>query len=463
MAWDTKRGGALARRAASGGLASCPAAAAAARECVRAARALGEPPGGATSRRALAAEALRCSSCARRGADLGNEALGQVVLEIGVVVEEGAHGHVLVRVRDRIVLHPPVGVVQLDALLLQVAHDRLRKRPHLQVPLLAPLERGRLDQHLVRDEEVVQALAARTLVLHEHLHVVAVPPLEGPSHHPDCGRLDRPAWRRPIEATTVGMVTGPFQRRNGYHVEVLVQHEGAGRESLHHLFVSNEVLIETAALKGREQWDLEVGPFAEAVVSYLQQQGVELDDPDWGMQDDSVPYSHEHVTVRTLFNYYPDLKDHLAESLIPEVGPAPCTRGTAQCLCCERASAGGPAWWLPKGTRCSHALSGGRGSRGAAREPAGGRPSREGSPTFCIPGHTQRPEAVGARLVGGADAAARRLRPRAGRGGQGVDRQARGGRAEISGGGTPRCPRACPRGRRGRGSRGRMRRRSRRG
>jgi hypothetical protein len=272
-----------------------------------------------------------------------------------------------------------------------------------------------------------------------------------------------PAPRRPIEATTVGMVTGPFQRRNGYHVEVLVQHEGAGRESLHHLFVSNEVLIETAALKGREQWDLEVGPFAEAVVSYLQQQGVELDDPDWGMQDDSVPYSHEHVTVRTLFNYYPDLKDHLAESLIPEVGPAPCTRGTAQCLCCERASAGGPAWWLPKGTRCSHALSGGRGSRGAAREPAGGRPSREGSPTFCIPGHTQRPEAVGARLVGGADAAARRLRPRAGRGGQGVDRQARGGRAEISGGGAPRCPRACPRGRRGRGSRGRMRRRSRRG
>ena len=71
-----------------------------------------------------------------------------------------------------------------------------------------------------------------------------------------------PAPRRPIEATTVGMVTGPFQRRNGYHVEVLVQHEGAGRESLHHLFVSNEVLIETAALKGREQWDLEVGPFA---------------------------------------------------------------------------------------------------------------------------------------------------------------------------------------------------------
>ena len=132
-----------------------------------------------------------------------------------------------------------------------------------------------------------------------------------------------PAPRRPIEATTVGMVTGPFQRRNGYHVEVLVQHEGAGRESLHHLFVSNEVLIETAALKGREQWDLEVGPFAEAVVSYLQQQGVGLDDPDWGMQDDSVPYSHEHVTVRTLFNYYPELKDHLAESLIPEVGPAP--------------------------------------------------------------------------------------------------------------------------------------------
>jgi uncharacterized membrane protein YdbT with pleckstrin-like domain len=57
---------------------------------------------------------------------------------------------------------------------------------------------------------------------------------------------------------TVGMVTGPFARRNGYHVEVRVQHTQPKRESVHRLFVSNEVLIETARLKGYEQWDLPV-------------------------------------------------------------------------------------------------------------------------------------------------------------------------------------------------------------
>ena len=67
-----------------------------------------------------------------------------------------------------------------------------------------------------------------------------------------------PAPRRPIEAVTVGMVTGPFARRNGYHVEVRVQHTQPKRESTHRLFVSNEVLIETARLKGYEQWDLPV-------------------------------------------------------------------------------------------------------------------------------------------------------------------------------------------------------------
>lgn len=127
-----------------------------------------------------------------------------------------------------------------------------------------------------------------------------------------------PAPRRPIEAVTVGMVTGPFARRNGYHVEVRVQHERPKRESVHRLFVSNEVLIETARLKGYEQWDLPVGPFAEGVISYLQQQGVALDDPDWGMQDESIPYSHEQVTVRVLYGYYPDLKTHMAGTMLPE-------------------------------------------------------------------------------------------------------------------------------------------------
>jgi hypothetical protein len=32
------------------------------------------------------------------------------------------------------------------------------------------------------------------------------------------------------------------------------------------------------------------------MISYLQQQGVALEDPDWGMQDETIPYSHEQVT-----------------------------------------------------------------------------------------------------------------------------------------------------------------------
>ena len=75
---------------------------------------------------------------------------------------------------------------------------------------------------------------------------------------PKSAQSPPPAPRRPIEAVTVGMVTGPFARRNGYHVEVRVQHTQPKRESVHRLFVSNEVLIETARLKGYEQWDLPV-------------------------------------------------------------------------------------------------------------------------------------------------------------------------------------------------------------
>ena len=41
----------------------------------------------------------------------------------------------------------------------------------------------------------------------------------------------------------------------------------------------------------------QLGPFAEAVIAYLQQQGVALEDPDWGMQDESIPYSHEQATA----------------------------------------------------------------------------------------------------------------------------------------------------------------------
>ena len=33
------------------------------------------------------------------------------------------------------------------------------------------------------------------------------------------------------------------------------------------------------------------------MIAYLQQQGVALEDPDWGMQDESIPYSHEQATA----------------------------------------------------------------------------------------------------------------------------------------------------------------------
>ena len=45
--------------------------------------------------------------------------------------------------------------------------------------------------------------------------------------------------------------------------------------------------------------------------------GVELHEPDWGMQDENIPFSHEHVALRTLFNYYEGIKDHLADALLP--------------------------------------------------------------------------------------------------------------------------------------------------
>ena len=127
-----------------------------------------------------------------------------------------------------------------------------------------------------------------------------------------------PPPKRPIEAVRVGVVSGPFKRRNGYHVEVRVQHEGrAVRESSHRLWISHEVMIEIAEVKGREQWDLEVGEVAEAVIAYMQSQGVDLADADWGMQDDDVPFSHEQCRLRTLFDYYDGLKEHLAETLLP--------------------------------------------------------------------------------------------------------------------------------------------------
>ena len=108
-----------------------------------------------------------------------------------------------------------------------------------------------------------------------------------------------------------------MKRRNGYHVEVQVLHKGRSLTSLHRLWVSHETLMEVAKLKGREECDLEVGEVAEAVFAYLQAHDVDLADPDWGLQDDRIPYSHEHSALRTLFNYYDSLKEHLAEHFFP--------------------------------------------------------------------------------------------------------------------------------------------------
>ena len=126
-----------------------------------------------------------------------------------------------------------------------------------------------------------------------------------------------PPPRRPIEAVKVGLVSGPLKRRNGYHVEIQVLHKGRSLTSSHRLWVSHETLGEVAAHKGREECDLVVGDVAEAVFAYLQAHDVDLADPDWGVQDDRIPYSHEHSALRTLFNYYDGLKGHLAEVFFP--------------------------------------------------------------------------------------------------------------------------------------------------
>jgi hypothetical protein len=51
---------------------------------------------------------------------------------------------------------------------------------------------------------------------------------------------DRP--RRPIEAVKIGRVCGPYTRRNGYHVDVRVQHKNATvGETQHTLWISHQV------------------------------------------------------------------------------------------------------------------------------------------------------------------------------------------------------------------------------
>ena len=135
---------------------------------------------------------------------------------------------------------------------------------------------------------------------------------------------------RPIETIKVGRVQTPYKRRNGYHVEVAVQHSSA-EESIHRLWFGFEVLDDVAKHGGRrDRYDVDVERFGEEVVRYLQQHGVDLADPDWGMDDDAVPFSTQHLPVRTLYHYYPDLAEHLSHVCLkdegyagePEVAPA---------------------------------------------------------------------------------------------------------------------------------------------
>ena len=126
-----------------------------------------------------------------------------------------------------------------------------------------------------------------------------------------------PPPRRPIETVNVGVVGGPYKRRRGYHVEVAVQHDGGAFETLHRLWFGHEVLSDVAGLRGRYGEDIDVNQFSEALLTFLQGKGVDLSDPDWGMADDSIPFSTEHLPLRTLFDYYGmELPEYLAEETL---------------------------------------------------------------------------------------------------------------------------------------------------
>ena len=133
-----------------------------------------------------------------------------------------------------------------------------------------------------------------------------------------------PREMKPIETVKLGLVSGPYKRRNGWYVEVAVQHPGAG-ESMHRLWFGHEVLRDVARLKNCQKEQLDVELFAEAVVRFLQEEGVALADPDWGMDDDLIPFSVEHLPLRTLFSYYEQLPQYLADALLSDVVYSPAT------------------------------------------------------------------------------------------------------------------------------------------
>ena len=123
---------------------------------------------------------------------------------------------------------------------------------------------------------------------------------------------------KPIETVTIGRVAGPYKRRRGFHAEVVVQHAG-GTPSMHRLWFAHEVLADVAKLRGAQEHHIDVENFAESVVRYLQEQGVDLADEEWGMHDDLIPFSTGHLPLRTLFEYYADLPQYLADATVPEV------------------------------------------------------------------------------------------------------------------------------------------------
>jgi len=155
--------------------------------------------------------------------------------------------------------------------------------------------------------------------------------------------------RRPIETVKIGRVSGPYIRRNGYHVDLRVQHKDAEvAETRHTLWISHQVrfffqhtapslatlrltasaaiplqvLDETSIMRGKHEEDLPVSDFAEAVLAFLGSEGgVDLADEDWELDNPDIPFSSQHFSVRSLFFYYPQLKEHLATALLgPDTG-----------------------------------------------------------------------------------------------------------------------------------------------
>ena len=51
----------------------------------------------------------------------------------------------------------------------------------------------------------------------------------------------------------------------------------------------------------------------------MQQKGVDLQDPDWKIDDGSIPFCSDHLPVRKLLNYYgPELAEHLAQACLAD-------------------------------------------------------------------------------------------------------------------------------------------------